>query len=386
MFVPPAVLKRMAGRAYEQPRLTPRQRFWLIIIVAIVMAYVLGFVYITDAHATFSIAAYDSVTQEVGVAVESRAFSVGEAVPWAEGGVGAVATQSATNESFGPWGLERLRRGEPAADVLRALLDADSGFAHRQVGVVDIHGRSATFTGKDCSAWAGGRTGPGYAIQGNILAGEAVVAGMERAFLETKGDLAHRMIAALEAGQAAGGDKRGMQSAALIVGRPSDAYPEYRTRYVDLRVEDAKDPIRELRRVYLIHETSKGAEAHLRYAEAAEKAGRKDLAALERGRVGEALQRAVARGEKDPQNLNSLAWTCATNDMYLPEAIAAAERAVSLAPKDTSILDTLAECYFRAGRSQQAIETMGRALTLAPDDNYLKGQMARFRAAPAPTK
>jgi uncharacterized Ntn-hydrolase superfamily protein len=341
-----------------------------------------AFALAAPAHATFSIVAYDSISQEIGVAVQSRAFSVGEAVPWVEAGVGGIATQSATNESYGPWGLERLRRGEPAPAVLQALLEADSGRTHRQCGVVDVMGRSASYTGTDCSAWAGHRDGPGYAIQGNILAGEAVVAGMERAFLETKGDLAERLIAALEAGQAAGGDKRGMQSAALIVGRPSDAYPEYRTRYVDLRVEDAKDPIRELRRVYLIHETGKGAEAHLRYAEEDERAGKKELAMLERSRVGEALRRAVARGEKDPQNLNSLAWVCATNDMYLPEAIAAAERAVSLEPKDTSILDTLAECYYRAGKPDKAIETMGRALALAPEDNYLKSQMAKFRAAP----
>jgi len=340
----------------------------------------------TPAHATFSIVAYDSTTQEIGVAVQSRAFSVGEAVPWVEAGVGGIATQSATNESFGPWGLERLRRGEPAVAVLHALLEADSGRSHRQVGVVDVKGRSASYTGTDCSAWAGHRDGPGYAIQGNILAGEAVVASMERAYLETKGDLADRLLAALEAGQAAGGDKRGMQSAALIVGRPSDTYPEYRTRYVDLRVEDSKDPIREIRRVYLIHETGKGSEAHLRYAEAEDRAGQKELATLDRSRVGEALRRAVARGENDPQNLNSLAWVCASNDMFLPEAVAAAERAVSLAPKDTSILDTLAECYFRSGRIDTAIETMGRALVLAPDDNYLKGQMARFRAADAQSK
>ena len=362
-------------------RLSPRARFWIAAAIVTAMVYLIGFSLAPRAHATFSIVAYDSVTQEIGVAVQSRAFSVGGAVPWVEAGVGGIATQAATNESFGPLGLERLRRGQQAADVLRALLESDSGRAHRQVGIVDAKGRSASFTGADCSAWAGFRTGPGYAIQGNILAGEAVVAGMERAFLETKGDLGDRLLAALEAGQAAGGDKRGMQSAALIVGRPSDDYPEYRTRYVDLRVEDAKDPIREVRRVYLIHETDGLAEAHLRYAVEAEKAGKKELAALERSRVGEALRRAVARGENDPQNLNGLAWICATNDMFLPEAIAAAERAVSLAPKDTGILVTLAECYFRAGRTGQAIVTMGRALTLAPDDNYLKGQMARFRAA-----
>lgn len=376
-------IRRRRGDCVPGRRLSPRARFWVTMAALVALLYAIAFALASPApaHATFSIAAYDSVTQEIGVAVQSRAFSVGGAVPWVEAGVGAIATQASTNESFGPLGLERLRRGEPASDALRALLAADSGSAHRQVGIVDAKGRSASHTGGDCSAWAGHRNGPGYAIQGNILAGEAVVAGMERAFLETKGDLGHRLLAALEAGQAAGGDKRGMQSAALVIGRPSADYPEYRTRYVDLRVEDAKDPIREIRRVYLIHETGRLAEAHLRFAAAAERAGRKDLATVERTRVGEALQRAVARGENDPQNLNSLAWTCATNDMFLPEAVAAAERAVSLAPKDTSILDTLAECYFRAGKPEKAIETMGRALALAPDDNYLKGQMARFRAA-----
>jgi uncharacterized Ntn-hydrolase superfamily protein len=369
--------RRLVTRTHPLP---PRIRFWIAVAAAIAGIYVIGFLAARPAHATFSIVGYDSVTQEIGVAVQSRAFSVGSAVPWVEGGVGAVATQSATNESFGPWGLAAMGQGKPAAAVLRALLEADSGRSHRQVGIVDAKGRSDAYTGADCSSWAGHRTGKGYAIQGNILAGEAVVVAMERAFLGERGDLGHRLLAALEAGQAAGGDKRGMQSAALIVGRPSSDFPEYRTRYVDLRVEDSKDPIAELRRVNLIQETQDLAEAHLRFAAAAEKAGRKDDATRERARVGEALTRAVARGETDPQNLNSLAWVCATNDIFLEEAVAAAEQAASLEPKDSSILDTLAECYFRAGRVDRAVETAGRALALAPDDSYLQGQLARFRA------
>src|SRR5262249_49996685 len=140
------------------------------------------------AHATFSIVAYDSVTQELGVAVQSRAFSVGEAVPWAEAGVGAIATQASTNESFGPLGLDMLRKGREAPAVVRALVESDTGSAHRQLGVVDAHGGSAAHTGRACSPWAGHRTGPGYSIEGNILAGEAVVAEMERAFLSTPGE------------------------------------------------------------------------------------------------------------------------------------------------------------------------------------------------------
>lgn len=335
------------------------------------------------AHATFSIVAYDSTTQELGVAVQSRAFSVAEAVPWAEAGVGAIATQASTNESFGPLGLDMLRKGMPAPEVVRALVDSDSGQTHRQLGVVDVHGASAAHTGKDCSSWAGHRTGYGYSIQGNILAGEAVVADMERAFLNTPGELAARLLAALDAGQAAGGDKRGMQSAAILVVRPSVEFPEYRTRYIDLHVEDSKSPIQELRRVFQIHEATKLAEAHLRYAEAYDKAGRKDLAQMERTRVGEALKRALARGENDASNLNGLAWTCAENGVFLPEALQAAERAVKLEPKDTGILDTLAEVHFRMGNSAKAVEVESRAVSLAPSDSYLTQQLARFRAGGA---
>jgi uncharacterized Ntn-hydrolase superfamily protein len=332
------------------------------------------------AFATFSIVAYDSVTQEVGIAVQSRAFSVGSAVPWAEAGLGGIATQASTNESFGPMGLALLRQGKPAPEVLRALLDADSGSSHRQVGIVDVQGRSAAHTGKDCSSWAGHRTGWGYSIQGNILAGEAVVAEMERAFLSTKGEMAARLLAALDAGQAAGGDKRGMQSAALLVVRPSDEYPEYRTRYVDLRVEDNKDPIRELRRIFQIQEAQDLAEAHLRYAASYEKSGRTELAKMERDRVGEALQRALAGGVKDASSLNGLAWVCATSDMFLPEALSAAERAVALEPKESGILDTLAEVHYRMGNAAKAIEVETKALALAPTDNYLKEQIARFKS------
>ena len=331
------------------------------------------------ARATFSIVAYDSTTQELGVAVQSRAFSVGMAVPWAEAQVGAIATQASTNESFGPEGLAMMRAKKPAAETLRALLAADTGSTHRQVGIVDAHGRSAAHTGKDCNPWAGHRTGPGYSIQGNILAGEAVVTEMERAFLNTRGELSQRLLAALDAGQAAGGDKRGQQSAAIVVVRPSDEYPEYRTRYVDLRVEDSKEPIKELRRVFGILEAQRLAEAHLRFAELYEKQGRKDLARIERERVGEALKRALARGENDASNLNGLAWTCATNDVYLDEALQAAERAVALEPKNTGIMDTLAEVHFRRGDAARAVEVESKALALEPQNNYLTEQLNRFK-------
>jgi len=335
---------------------------------------------VAPAGATFSIAAYDSVTQELGVAVQSRAFSVGMAVPWAEAGVGAIATQAQTNESFGPDGLKLLRSGKSAPEVVRALIDADSGSAHRQLGIVDARGKSESFTGKLCSDWAGGVHGPGYSIQGNILAGEAVVKGMERAFLDTKGELAERLLAALVAGQAAGGDKRGMESAAIVVVRPSEQYPEYRTRYVDLRVEDSKDPINELIRVYRLLEGQRLAEAHLRFADLYEKAGKKDLAQMERGRVAESLDHALARKDVDASTLNGLAWTCATNGVHLTQALLAAQRAVALEPKNAQILDTLAEVHYRSGDAAKAVEVETQALSYTPDDPYLKQQIARFKS------
>jgi uncharacterized Ntn-hydrolase superfamily protein len=328
---------------------------------------------------TFSIVAYDSVTQELGVAVQSKYFSVGQVVPWAEAGVGAVATQATVNPSLGIQGLALMRAGMSAAEAMRALAAADSGWDSRQVGMVDASGRPATWTGSRPLTWAGGETGPGFACQGNILAGPAVVAGMARAFRETHGELAERLIAALEAGQAAGGDKRGMQSAALLVVRPSATNPEYAQRYIDLRVEDSKSPIRELRRVWQIHQGFHLANAHLVYAKQYETAGRADVARLERERVAEILKRALQRGDRDASLLNGLAWSCATNDLYLEDALRAARTAASIEPRNVDILDTLAEVHFRMGNAVKAVEVESRAATLDPKSQYLKDQIARFR-------
>jgi uncharacterized Ntn-hydrolase superfamily protein len=333
-----------------------------------------------SARATFSIVAYDSVTQEVGVAVQSKYFSVGTAVPWALAGAGAIATQANVNVSLGPKAIALLKTGMPASEVMRALAAMDSSFAGRQIGIVDAHGGSATYTGPRAMDWAGGETGPGYACQGNILAGPAVVADMAKAFRETKGELAERMIAALEAAQKAGGDKRGQQSAAILIARPSRANPEYNERYIELRVEDNKTPIKELRRVWEIYQGFHLAGEHLNYAAAFEAEGRKDLADAERGRVGETLQRALARGERDPSVLNGLAWACASNDIFLPEAVQAAQRAVDADPRNVDILDTLAEAHFRSGDAVKAVEVESRAVTIdGGKSQYLKDQVVRFR-------
>ncbi len=203
--------------------------------------------------ATFSIVAYDPETKELGIAVQSKVVAVGAVVPWAKAGVGAIATQSFANTTYGPRGLEMLAKGDSPEDVLKKLTDSDEMASRRQVGIVDTKGQSATFTGGECMAWCGGVKGENYCAQGNILAGEDVVKGMAKAFVESKGDLGERLIAALQAGQDAGGDKRGMQSAALLIVREGWGYAGMNDRFRDLRVDDHAEPIKELKRIYNLH-------------------------------------------------------------------------------------------------------------------------------------
>jgi uncharacterized Ntn-hydrolase superfamily protein len=205
---------------------------------------------------TFSIAAADVEAGDWGVAVASKFPCVGAVVPWATAGVGAVATQSWANTSFGPEGLRIMGEAIAAEDALRRLLDDDEGREDRQVGLVDARGGAATFTGERCMDWAGGRTGNGFAAQGNILVGDEVVAELARAFTETEGDLCDRLLAALLAGDAAGGDRRGRQSAALLVVREGGGYEGRNDRYVDLRVDDHPDAPRELARLFDVWDTT----------------------------------------------------------------------------------------------------------------------------------
>jgi uncharacterized Ntn-hydrolase superfamily protein len=198
---------------------------------------------------TFSIVAHDPEKQEWGVAVASRALAVGAIVPWAKAGVGAVATQASVNIAHGPAGLELLAKGMSAADALKALEDSDKQIQVRQLGLIDANGKPAAFTGKKCIVYAGHKMGDHYTCQGNILAGEDVINQMAKAFEDTKGPLAWRMMAALEAADRAGGDKRGKQSAALLVVRAKSGPNRIGDRYLDLRVDDHKEPIPELARI-----------------------------------------------------------------------------------------------------------------------------------------
>ena len=203
---------------------------------------------------TFSIVAFDPKTKDLGVAVESKFPAVGNAVPFAEAGVGAVATQSYANTTYGPRGLALLRRRIGPTNAIVELTSKDKERAKRQVGIVDARGRAASYTGYECNPWAGHIVGRGYACQGNILAGEGVVTGMARAFESTVGDLPVKLLAALVAGQDAGGDRRGQQSAALLVVRTAGGYGGFNDRWIDLRVDDHSRPIEELLRIFNLYD------------------------------------------------------------------------------------------------------------------------------------
>jgi len=202
---------------------------------------------------TFSIVAYDPTKQEWGVAVASKFLAAGSLVSWAEAGAGAVATQSYAKVGFGPDGLAMMREGKSASETLATLLANDDKPQNRQVGIVDANGGAVAHTGSGCHDWAGHKIGEGFTCQGNILTGVETVNAMHDAFLGTKGELADRLVAALRAGESAGGDKRGKQSAAVLVVRPNGGYGGDTDRYLDLRVDDHDQPVKKLEDLVATH-------------------------------------------------------------------------------------------------------------------------------------
>jgi uncharacterized Ntn-hydrolase superfamily protein len=202
---------------------------------------------------TFSIVAHDPEENAWGVAVASKFLAAGALVSWAQAGVGAVATQSYAKVGFGPEGLRMMSEGKSASETLKALLEADAGRETRQVGIVDAQGGAAAHTGAKCNDWAGHKVGEGFTCQGNILAGAETVEAMHDAYIATKGELADRLVAALRAGESAGGDKRGKQSAAVLVVRPNGGYGGDNDRYIDLRVDDDEAPVKKLQDLLASH-------------------------------------------------------------------------------------------------------------------------------------
>ena len=203
---------------------------------------------------TFSIVARDPLNGDLGVIVQSKFPAVGSVVPWAKANIGAIATQAWANVGYGPNGLHLLKNGHSASETLKTLLNADEGREHRQIGIVDAKGQAVAHTGKECMEWAGQIVGDGFSCQGNILAGEDVVIEMAEAYETTEGDLIDKLLAGLIAGQSAGGDRRGMQSASILVVREKGGYEGGNDRYVDVRVDDHPNPIDELVRIFNIYD------------------------------------------------------------------------------------------------------------------------------------
>ena len=252
---------------------------WATLAIAAIHPSLLGAVQVpTDAPPhfqkiahTYSVVGWDSATGDLGVVVQSKFPNVGGIVPWARAGVGAVATQSLSNTAYGERGLELLAEGASAEEALRAVMRTDTMLQDRQVGIVDARGNAASFSGENTFDWSGGRVGApggkgslaggkgqvlvgrGFSAQGNILVSEQTVQGLAETFERTKGSLADRLVAALKAGQAGGGDRRGMQSASLLVVRKHGGYLGANDRFIDIRVYDAPDPIAELERLLALH-------------------------------------------------------------------------------------------------------------------------------------
>ncbi len=292
-----------------------RKNFSILLIL-----FSLHLLHAQENLATFSIVGRDSVTGELGVAVASRFFAVGNVVPWAKADVGAVATQSFANTTFGWRGLELLEKGATPEEIVNILLRIDDNPTRRQFGIVSADGKSATYTGENCLAWAGGRAGRNYAAQGNILAGEDVVLAMEKTFLETTGTLAERLYAALLAGETKGGDARGKQSAALLVVKKGAGYGGYTDRAIDIRVDDHPEPFQELGRLLNI--------AQMNYAW-------------------------------------NEGWTLFTQKKFA-EALPHQERAAKLAPDNAEVWYDLAVIRLAAGKKADALAALKQAVELNP--------------------
>ena len=320
--------------------------------------------------ATFSIVAYDPETGEWGVGVASRVLAVGYIVPWAKAGVGAIATQALANLDYGVEGLKLLESGMNAKDTLDTLLEKDPDRKQRQVAIIDGAGNVAVFTGSQTIAWSGHITGKHYSIQGNILVGEDVLKMMERAFLETKGPLARRIVNALIAGESAGGDSRGKESSAILVVKEGGGYQGKTDRLVDIRVDDNPEPVKELERIYNLWEANFIIEAYLN-----SKGEKENEYAIS------IIDRILAEKPDNAEVYNSLAWALATRKLYPERALEIALKAQELSPNDPNIMDTLAESYYANGEYKKAVEWEKKALKKSPDSEFFKKQLEKFKSA-----
>jgi uncharacterized Ntn-hydrolase superfamily protein len=333
------------------------------------------------APGAWSIVAWDSVTGDLGVAVESKLLAVGAVVPFAKAGVGAIATQAAANTAYGPEGLAMLEKKMPAREVVGYLTQGDSGAERRQIGVVDAGGNSFSYTGPGCPPYAGQMTGHGYAVQGNDLGGEGIITAMARSFEASTGELASRLLDALDAAERGGGDKGGRRSAALLVVRDKGGYGGFNDRMIDLRADDDSIPLVKLRRLYGEWQRTFYVDANLRTAEMLQLDKKYDASHAVMQRVVAALNQQLRDKPEDPDVLNSVARTLATNDIDRERALEIAKRASKLAPSRADILDTMAECHFRLGHFDEAIAIESELVAREPGEDAYWKQLQKFKKA-----
>lgn len=326
--------------------------------------------------ATFSIVASDTSAGELGVAVQSKFLAVGSVVPWAQAELGALATQAWGNPAHGPKAMELLTSGLEVEQIIKLLTRDDVSRERRQIGLIDARGRSAAFTGREAFAYAGHLIGAGFSVQGNLLSGPEVLQAMAEAFRAATGALAGRMLAALAAGQRAGGDRRGQQSAALLVVRRGGGYGGYNDRYIDLRVDDHAEPIQELTRLYALHEQTAQVVAHLRLGAELKKNKKSGAARRE-------FERALGIARQYDDNfelVNRVAWNLAQQDEFLPETLILIQHTLALNDTIADYWDTLAEVQARMHRYDEAIGAQQKAIQLQPERVRFQERLKNWQA------
>jgi len=340
------------------------------------LGLLLSMIITSSQSGTFSIVAIDPETDEWGVAVASKVLDVGYIVPWIEPGIGVVATQAYTNVYFGPWAMELLSAGLSAEVVLDSIIARDTMPEQRQVGIVDRNGQAAAYTGTMTLAWSGHYTDTYVSIQGNILTGKQVIDSMFIAYKRTTGPLAQKLLAALIAGELAGGDSRGKQSAALYVMRKRGGYEGVDDRLVDLKVVDNPEAVKELERLYTKWQYVFLAPAYLRFSDEDTVRAEVYLA-----RTYSLLVTALESELDDADIYNTLAWEFALKKIYPELTLRAAKKAHELDPDTDYIMDTLAEAYFAMGNYKEAVHWEKEALEKSPGDKFFQEQLEKYERA-----
>lgn len=336
-----------------------------------------------NGGATFSIIAWDPETGDLGIAVESRMLAVGSVVPYAKAGLGVVAAQGTPDASFGLRAMDLLLGVRNAQEVVEEIIRYDSLPQRRQLALVDSRGNAYAFTGTMCQPWSGHLIGRGYAVQGHGIAGEHILKAMSRTFEITGGDLAVRLLKALDAAGITGAMARGRSSAALLVVRDKGGYMGTSDRFVDLRIDDDTSAVLALRRLYDRWEQTYLADARMRTIDEFNRRKNYSGAQEEIRRVVAALNTEIRNKPDDPEVLNRVAWTLATNEIDRDRALEYAKRAAKLSPGNLRYLSTLAECHYRLGHFDEAIAIGSELVAKDPANDDFWKQLQKFREAKA---